>query len=64
MTKDKAIAFGWDGKRISIVGKKGTVMEVNKTDAYRLLQVCLAADRRWEALPADWRDHFTAKKDT
>lgn len=60
---DKAAAFSWDPKtqKINIVGTKAT-MRVNKTDAYRLAIVCLAADPRWELLPNDWREYLTAKK--
>lgn len=57
---DKAIAFSSDGKRVEIIGKKFT-MRVTKRDAYRLIMVCLAADPRWEVLPADWRDYLTLK---
>lgn len=60
--KDKARSFVWTGKRIEILGEHST-MSVNKTDAFRLLQVCLAADPRWEVLPADWRDYLTTRKD-
>jgi hypothetical protein len=58
---DKAHSFGYAGKQIEIYGKHIT-MRVSKRDAYRLAMVCLAADPRWEMLPADWRKYFTRKK--
>jgi hypothetical protein len=60
---DKAMSFFWDGKKINITGKH-SVMRVNKTDAYRLAIVCLAADSRFELLPSDWRHYFTRKTET
>ncbi len=46
---------------VEIVGKTST-MRVTKRDLYRLIMVCLAIDKRWEMLPADWRNYFTSKK--
>lgn len=58
---DKAVGFWSNGKQVEIVGRKAT-MRISKRDTYRLVMVCLALDRRWEVLPADWRKHFVLKK--
>jgi hypothetical protein len=50
---DKAMSFGWDGKRVIVYGEH-IEMRVNKSDAYRLALICVAADPKFSLVPTDF----------